>query len=164
MWGVYEGSESWRQDTLFIDTEGFVTYEDLPDYRPFPENAKYASLQLYPYVPGSRSEAGTVWFDDFQFIDLASGENLLTKGDFEQKAEDLDLKLDFSEFDVEARKYLDGMGFTGFRTGFPGLRSGPYVGKKQVGSMVLLMEPRNMKSSLTFTLKGFKIISKLTDG
>ncbi|WP_372935278.1 glycoside hydrolase domain-containing protein, partial [Mariniphaga sediminis] len=46
-WGVYEGSETWKQDSLYIDPEVFFTYEDLPDYRPFPDNAKYARVHLY---------------------------------------------------------------------------------------------------------------------
>ncbi len=129
-WIVYEGSEDWREDTLLIDTTGFFTFEDLPDYRPFPDDTRYASVQLYPYLPGTSGSFGTVWFDDFQFLDLTSGKNLLPDGDFEQDIDELEMELDFSAFDTAARKYLDGLGFTGFRTSFPGLRSGPYVGKK----------------------------------
>ena len=129
-WIVYEGSKNWRQDTLFIDTKDFFAFEDLPDYRPFPENARFASVQLYACLPGSGIPAGTAWFDDFRFVDLKTGSNLLPEGDFEQDIDKLDMELDFSAFDEAARKYLDGLGFTGFRTGFTGLRSGPYVGKK----------------------------------
>jgi hypothetical protein len=71
-----------------------------------------------------------VWVDNFQFVDLKSGENLLPEGDFEQDINELKMELDFSEFDIAARKYLDGLGFNGFRTRFSGLRSGPYMGKK----------------------------------
>lgn len=129
-WIVYEGSEDWREDTLFIDTESFFAFEDLPDYRPFPDNARYASIQIYPYLPGTSCSYGTVWLDNFQFIDLTSGKNLLPEGDFEQDINKLEMELDFSEFNIAARKYLDELGFTGFRTSFPGLRSGPFVGKK----------------------------------
>ncbi len=129
-WIVYEGSQEWRQDTLFIDNKDFFTFEDLPDYRPFPEHTKYASLHLYPYHYGTNCLFGTVWFDNFQFIDLISEKNLLSDGNFEQDINKLDMELDFSEFDTAARKYLDKMGFTGFRTSFTGLQSGPYVGEK----------------------------------
>lgn len=62
-WIVYEGSENWRQDTLYIDPENFFAFEDLPDYRPFPDHARYASVHLYAVLPDrSGSETGTVWF------------------------------------------------------------------------------------------------------
>ncbi|MCY1719661.1 DUF4091 domain-containing protein [Prolixibacteraceae bacterium Z1-6] len=114
-WMKYEGCRSWRLDTLFIDTTGFFAEKDLPDYRPFPENARYASIHL------SGPPAGDVWFDDFQFVDEMSGENLLPHGDFEQDIDELDIEIDFSDFDEVARKYLDEFGFSGFRFGVPGL-------------------------------------------
>lgn len=129
-WIVYEGSKEWREDTLFIDTTGYFAFEDLPDYRPFPANTRYVSLQLYPYLPGTNCPYGTVWFDNFQFVDLKTRENLLPEGNFEQDINELKMELDFSEFDAAARKYLDGLKFTGFRTRFSGLQAGPYVGKK----------------------------------
>lgn len=44
--------------------------------------------------------------------------------------DNLEVELDFSEFDLAARKYLDEWGFTGFRVSVPELRPGPFVGKK----------------------------------
>lgn len=122
-WMKYEGSANWRQDTMYIDPEDFFTFEDLPDYRSFPENARYASVHLH--APSS----GDIWFDDFQFVDVESGENILPYGNFEQDIDELNIVLDFTEFDIAARKYLDGFGFSGFRLGVPGL------GKSQKGAL-----------------------------
>jgi hypothetical protein len=105
-----------------------------------------------------------VWVDNFQFVDLKSGENLLPEGDFEQDINELKMELDFSEFDIAARKYLDGLGFNGFRTRFSGLRSGLIWGKRQDGLTDLLMELPNTRSSQAFILKVSKIIWKLMDG
>ncbi len=133
-WNVCEGGKNWKADSLFIDTTGFFTYEDLPDYRPFPENARYASVHLYAVLPDrSGSETGTVWFDDFRFTDLETNENLLPKGDFEQDLNALDLELDFSEFDKAARKYLDELGFTGFRLQISELGRKPFSDLRDKG-------------------------------
>jgi len=130
-WIVYQGSENWRQDTLYIDTQGFFTFEDLPDFRPFPDHARYAGVHLYAVLPDRNgSETGTVWFDDFRFIDVSTGKNLLPAGNFEPGIADLDVELDFTAFDQAARKYLDEWGFTGFRMRLPELQAGPYVGKE----------------------------------
>lgn len=129
-WGVYKGTEEWVQDTLYIDSKDYVTYEGLPDYRPFPKNARYASVHLYSHVPGVGDSGGTVWFDDFEFIDKKTKKNLFQSGGFEQDIAELDLVLDFTEFDKAARKYLDGLGFSGFRMSLSEVKPGPYKGKK----------------------------------
>jgi len=114
-WMKYKGNGEWRQDTMLIDTTGFFAEKDLPDYRPFPENTRYASVHF------QGPAGGDVWFDEFQFLDKETGKNILTAGDFEQDLDVLDIDLDFTEFDKAARKYLDGFGFSGFRFGVPGL-------------------------------------------
>lgn len=142
-WMIYEGSENWRQDTLYIDPEDFFAFEDLPDYRSFPENARYASVHLHGPLDAN------VWFDDFQFVDVETGENLLPLGNFEQDINNLNLELDFSAFDIAARKYLDGFGFTGFRFGVPGL------GKSSIGDYYGFVEGTpEFKKLITLYLKG----------
>lgn len=142
-WMKYEGSENWRQDTMYIDPEDFFAFEDLPDYRSFPENARYASLHLHAPTTGD------VWFDNFQFVDVESGKNILPPGNFEQDIDDLDIELDFSEFDIAARKYLDGFGFSGFRFGVPGL------GKSQKGTFNgFISGSTEHKKLVTIYLKG----------
>ena len=120
-WTVKHAGKYWQQDTLYIDPKEYIAYEELPDYRPFPKNAKYASVQLYACLPGGKETPGMVCFDDFHFFDLTTEENLLPSGDFEQDIDELYLTLDFTEFDKAARKYLDTLGFSGFRFKVPGL-------------------------------------------
>ncbi len=156
-WIVYEGSTSWRQDTLFIDTDGFFTFEDLPDYRPFPENARYASVHLYASLPErDGSGTGTVWFDNFEFVDVKSGRNLLTEGNFEPDISALDVELDFSAFDKAAKRYLDELGFTGFRVTLPELRPGPYVGKKTGWFSGFIHGTPEYEKLIGLYLKGFQ--------
>jgi len=50
-WMVSEGGKNWQQDSLYIDPEKYFSFEGLPDYRPFPENARYAEVRLYAGLP-----------------------------------------------------------------------------------------------------------------
>ena len=156
-WMVNQAGKSWRQDTLYIDPKNFFAFEDLPDYRPFPENARYASVQLYAYLPGDGALAGTVWFDDFQFIDRKTEENLLPSGDFEQDISALELELDFTEFDKAAHKYLDEMGFTGFRVRVGELGSKPFKELRDKGWFSgFVMGTPEYKKLITLYLKGLQ--------
>ncbi len=114
-WMKYKGNGTWRQDTMFIDTTGCFSEEDLPDYRPFPENTRYASVH-FQGPPG-----GDLWLDEFKFVDLETGENILPCGGFEQDLSELGMEVDFTGFDKAGEKYLDGFGFSGFRFGVPGV-------------------------------------------
>ncbi|MGV8090601.1 MAG: glycoside hydrolase domain-containing protein [Mangrovibacterium sp.] len=131
--GMYfYGSTQWRKDSLFLDPVNPLTVvEDMILARPIPENAAFIKIQLFPLMPDqSGRETGTAWFDDVQFLDGQTGENLLPHGNFEQDIRDLEVVPDFSEFDRAARKYLDEYGFTGFRVKIPELRPGPFIGRK----------------------------------
>lgn len=127
----YNGSMQWRKDSLFLDPVNPLAVEDMIFSRPIPKDAAYIKVQLFPLMPdqGGR-ETGTVWFDEFQFLDGQTGENLLPQGNFEQDIRDLEVELDFSEFDQAAQKYLDEYGFTGFRVKIQELRPGPFAGRK----------------------------------
>lgn len=128
---VYSGSTHWRKDSLFIDPSNPMVIDDMVLSRPLPKEAKYVSIQLYPDMPDEEGEeTGTVWFDNVQFMDPKTGENLLPHGTFEQDINELSVELDFSEFDKAARKYLDEYGFSGFRFKFSELRPGPFIERK----------------------------------
>ena len=129
---VCHGSTTWKEDSVFIDPLRPLAIEGMIVSRPFPPEAAYASVHLYPVIPDESGTAtGTIWFDSFRFIDTHTGENLLPRGDFEQEAVHLNVEVDFTEFDKAARKYLDTLGFTGFRVKLPELRPGPYYGDKR---------------------------------
>lgn len=128
---VYSGSIFWRRDSLFLDPVNPLVIDDMVLSRPLPKKANYISIQLYPVVPDDKGEEkGTAWFDNLEFIDAETNVNLLPHGNFEQDMNDLDIELDFSDFDIAARRYLDEFGFTGFRIQIPELRPGPFVGRK----------------------------------
>lgn len=156
-WMAYPGSKSWREDSMYIDPEKMFAVEDLPDFRPFPEHTRYASIQIYAVLPDQKgSEKGTVWVDDFRFIDQETSKNLLPEGNFEQDINALDLDIDFSEFDIAARKYLDGLGFTGFRVQIPELRLGPFVGKKAAWFDGFISGTPEYEKLIGLYLKGFQ--------
>ncbi|RIH66911.1 DUF4091 domain-containing protein [Mariniphaga sediminis] len=128
---IYDGSVSWKQDSLLLDPENPILVDRLIACRPIPAEAKYVSVQFYPVVPFTRGElTGVFWMDNLSFTDVQTGENLLPHGDFEQNMDELDLEIDFTEFNYAAHKYLDGYGFTGFRFKVPELREGAYYGRK----------------------------------
>jgi hypothetical protein len=127
----YSGSTHWRKDSLFLDPVNPIIYEGMVLSRPIPKEARYISVQLYAVMPDEGgAEQGTVWFDEVQCIDIKTGENLLPKGNFEQDINDLEIEIDYSEFDIAARKYLDEFKFTGFRLKIGELRPGSYFGRK----------------------------------
>ena len=156
-WMTHQGSISWREDSMYIDPEKMFAVEDLPDFRPFPEHTRYASVQIYAVRPDQKgSERGTVWIDNFRFTDLETGENLLPQGNFEQDINALGLELDFSAFDVAARKYLDEFGFTGFRVQIPELRLGPFVGRKAGWFDGFISGTSEYEKLIGLYLKGFQ--------
>ncbi|MBL4879817.1 MAG: DUF4091 domain-containing protein [Oleispira sp.] len=128
---IYSGNTEWKKDSLFLDPVNPFVIEQLVVSRPIPDEAEYVSIHLYPLLPLKSGEpTGTVWFDNLSFVNINTKENLVPYGDFEQNLNDLDLEIDFSEFDFAARKYLDEFGFTGFRFKIPELRPGPFFGRK----------------------------------
>jgi hypothetical protein len=91
-----------------------------------PPNARYVNLTLRPAVWTEKGEnTGTAWFDDVELRPLDSADNLLEDPSFET-APALDLKMDFTDFDRAAARYLDGMGFNAFTVNIMGLPGGRY--------------------------------------
>ena len=128
---ICSGTNKWKKDSLFLDPNNPIAIEQLIVSRPMPKNAEFVRIQLFPVIPSiSGEQTGTVWMDNISFVEIGTDKNLLPYGDFEQNIDDLELEIDYSEFDVAARKYMDELGFTGFRFKIPELRSGPYVGRK----------------------------------
>ncbi|NLH99654.1 MAG: DUF4091 domain-containing protein [Chthonomonadales bacterium] len=89
-----------------------------------PPDARYVGITLRPTVWTDKGEnTGTAWFDDIELRPLDGGDSLLTDGDFEAEPR-TDLKIDFTEFDKAAKRYLDGMGFNAFTISIDGLPGG----------------------------------------
>lgn len=154
---IYGGSTEWKKDSLFLDPVNPLDVEGLIVSRPIPDNAEFVSIHLYPHMPlKGGQQTGTVWFDNLSFVDLTTGENLLLYGDFEQDMNELNLEIDFSEFDFAARKYLDEFGFTSFRFKVPELRQGPYLGRKTGWFNGFINGTEEYKKLMTLFLGGFQ--------
>ncbi len=107
------GHDSWDQDTLNI--------------RPLRKEIKYVSIHLFPVFRDiTGRETGFAWFDDVSFFSTGNKKNLVEQGDFEVDPEDLDINVDFTEFDKAGRKYLDDMGFNAYHLPLEGLPSGSF--------------------------------------
>ena len=153
----YSGSTHWRKDSLLLDPDNPLVFDDLVFSRPLPKEAEYVNVQLYPVLPDdSGRETGTVWFDDFQFIDATTGKNLLPHGNFEQDIDELSVEIDYTEFDKAAHKYLDEFGFTGFRMKVNELRSGPFVGRTTGWFSGFVNGTDEYKKLISLYLKGFQ--------
>lgn len=109
----FTGHGQWEADTLKI--------------RPFRKEVKYVTVHLFPvFRSNSGNYTGTAWFDDIRFFDMDKGANLLPQGDFELDPEDLNLDVDFTDFDKAGEKYLDELGFNAYHLPLQGLPSGNF--------------------------------------
>ena len=115
---VFSGNDEWEADTLKI--------------RPFREEIKYLTVHLFPvFRSNSGHLTGTAWFDDVRLEDGENVRNHLPQGDFEVDPEDLDLMVDFTDFDRAGEKYLDGLGFNAFHLPLQGLPSGNFHAQRR---------------------------------
>ena len=114
----FTGNDKWKADTLKI--------------RPFQKNIKYVSVHLFPVFRNHNgSYTGTAWFDDVSFNNSRGGANLVDQGNFEVDPEDLDINVDFTEFDIAGKKYLDGLGFNAYNLPLEGLPSGSFYQQRE---------------------------------
>lgn len=110
---IYKGSADWKQETLEI--EGFS-----PEVRE-------VSLHFFPtFRDEIGTREGTAYFDDIVFSPSTIEENLLQGGDFEMDIAAMSVKVDFSEFDRGAKRYLDEFRFNSFNLPLQGLGSGTF--------------------------------------
>lgn len=93
-------------------------------------NARSLSLVLrpIPWVDGGRGQ-GTAWFDDVRLTKEGSDEDLLEGGDFEPTSVEVHAKVDFTQWDKEAEKYLNGYHFSGFRLPVMGMGGGTFYSR-----------------------------------
>jgi hypothetical protein len=114
----FTGQDRWDADTLKI--------------RPFREAIRYVTIHLFPvFRSNSGSDTGIAWFDDVVFAQSSIGENLVFQGGFEVDPEDLDLNVDFTEFDKAGKRYLDAFGFNAYHLPLQGLPSGSFYQQRR---------------------------------
>ncbi|WP_299577381.1 glycoside hydrolase domain-containing protein [uncultured Sunxiuqinia sp.] len=81
---------------------------------------------LYPVFHSYTGEyMGTCWFDDVKLND-GNEKNHLLAGNFEVDLEKINIDLDFTDFDQAGERYLDELGFNGFRLALKGMGRGTY--------------------------------------
>lgn len=108
------GSTTWQEYEIKLPREAFT------------ERTTTVGLLLRPsrWVEDG-STTGTTWYDDV-FFGQEGGENLIQDPGFEVGLDNVQVKVDFSEWDPEAEKYLDGYKFNTFVLWLQGLGGGRY--------------------------------------
>jgi hypothetical protein len=114
----FTGQGTWEENSLVL--------------RPFRKEIKYVTIHLYPvFRDNTGSQTGTAWFDDVSLVNLKNRENLVPQGGFEVDARNLDISVDFTEFDKAGKKFLDEMGFNAFHLPLEGLPSGSFYAQRR---------------------------------
>ncbi|MBS0010275.1 MAG: DUF4091 domain-containing protein [Bacteroidales bacterium] len=89
-------------------------------------------LSFFPAFRTAAGEhTGTIWIDN---VVLSAGDkraNLIEQGGFEVNASDIDIELDFTDFDKAGSRYLDEFGFNSFRLYLKGMGSGTYYSQQE---------------------------------
>ena len=80
---------------------------------------------------------GTAWFDDVAIVKQGTDVNLVRNPGFEPDADPIKPVVDFSAWDKQAEKYLDGYGFTTFRLRLQGMGGGTFHSRRagRIGSL-----------------------------
>ncbi len=114
---VFEGNAEWKPERLEV--------------KGLPAGVQAVSLHFFPtFRDELGSFTGKAYFDDIVFHRNGDGANLLRGGDMEFDLEDLEVAVDFSEFDRGACRYLDEFGFTAFNLHLEGLGSGSFYSQQ----------------------------------
>ena len=115
---VFRGDTVWKEETF------------LP--RPFRKEIAFVRISLFPVFRSKQGcETGTAWFDDLSFSAKDDVVNKVPQGDFEIPVEQLDLSVDFSDFDKAGERYLNDFGFNAFSLNVEGLPSGTFFHRKK---------------------------------
>ncbi len=109
----YKGKKEWERKELELGT--------------FSSDIKFLKIRLFPsHRTPDGAGIGTAWFDDLQLINCATGNNEFPAGDFEVNLNDIDIHMDFTEFNKAGKRYFEEFGFTGYNLSLKGLGGGTY--------------------------------------
>lgn len=113
---LYTGGEDWKAEKL-----------NLGSFNPEVKNIK---IRLFPSLRTISGEnTGTVWFDDLGLFNMRNGQNEFPAGSFEVNLDDIDIALDFTEFNKAGKRYFDEFHFTGYNLRLKGLGSGTFFSR-----------------------------------
>lgn len=113
---MYTADEEWKSETLKL--QDFATGINSIRIRLFPSQRTV-----------SGEYTGTVWFDDLELINLQTTKNEFPAGNFEVDVDDIDINLDFTEFNKAGKRYFDEFHFTGFNLPLKGLGHGTFFNR-----------------------------------
>lgn len=113
---VFTGKNEWTAGALNLGVFG--------------DEARYVKIRLFPSNRTIAGEGtGTVWFDDVSLLNSRTQSNEFAAGNFEVKLSEIEISLDFTQFNRDGKRYFDEFGFTGFRLGLKGLGGGTYYSR-----------------------------------
>jgi hypothetical protein len=133
----YDADGSWmsgRNNDIILKGDGRWQCMD-EVVEDFPEGARFIKIHARAARWTDAGElTGLVWLDDISIKNLATGQELIEGGDFEEQvrtepllpAEQLKPVLDFAEWDKAMERALDYYHFNSFRLGIPGMGGGTY--------------------------------------
>lgn len=115
---LFTGNEEWKPGHLNLGT--------------FTTGVKNIRIRLFPSQRTVSGEfTGTVWFDNLELVNKHTGKNEFPAGNFEINVDDIDITLDFTEFNKAGKRYLDEFHFTGFNLGLKGLGGGTFFSRSK---------------------------------
>lgn len=98
----------------------------------FGDEVREVSLSFFPSLRTAEGEnTGTIWIDNIIMKQSGNRENILRQHNFEVDVDNIDIKLDFSDFDIAAKRYLDDYGFNSFRLYLKGMGGGTYYSREE---------------------------------
>ncbi len=98
----------------------------------FCNEVSQVSLSIFPaFRTATGEDTGTVWIDNIVLNETGSRANMIKQSDFEVKEDDIDIELDFTDFDWAGNRYLDEFGFNSFRLFLKGMGSGTYYSREE---------------------------------
>ncbi len=98
----------------------------------FSEEVALAGLSIFPaFRTAAGEDTGRVWIDNIALSVEGGKENMLEQSGFEVEAGDIDIELDFTDFDMAGKRYLDEFGFNSFRLYLKGMGSGTYYSRTE---------------------------------
>ena len=111
---VREGTGEWKTESLVLDDQ-------------FNPRVRYVRINLRParWTSDGR-HTGRAHFDEVVLQKLPDGQNLVADGGFESGPSDIQLKVDFTEFDKAGERYLDELGFNVYSVPLYGFGGGTF--------------------------------------
>ena len=114
----FSGTDKWKPDTMNLGL--------------FNSEVRFVRIRLFPSVRTMTGEnTGTMWFDDINLYNTQSKQNGFEAGNFEVKLSDIDILLDFSDFNKEGKRFFDEYGFSAYRLSLKGLGGGNYYSRQK---------------------------------